>query len=69
MERAPIEALSMSPCGSDYAVVISPVSGLTISVVAWFCSALADVRRRSSGLVCHRPTHVERALSGVRQTT
>ncbi len=30
----------------DQAVVISPVSGSTISAVAWFCSARTDGRRR-----------------------
>ena len=36
----------MSPYDSDQATVISPVVGSTMSVVAWFCSALADARRR-----------------------
>ena len=45
MERAPIGALSISLSVVDQAVVISPVSGSMISV-AWFCSALAEERRR-----------------------
>ena len=45
MEGARIGALSMSPNVLDQVAVISPVSGLMISTVAWFCSVLADVLR------------------------
>ena len=51
MERAPIGALSMSLYGLDQLMMISPVSLSTISGVAWFCSALANVRRRPTDCV------------------
>ena len=47
MKRGPIGALFISLAALPaQVVVISPVSGSTISSVAWFCSALAAVRRR-----------------------
>jgi hypothetical protein len=57
MRMVPIGAIRIPSAQSFQVGRISPVSG-SAKIVAWFCSALAAARRRSSGLVCHRPTHI-----------
>lgn len=47
MKRATIGALFITSAAlPDQVVVISPVSGSTMSAAAWFCSAVTADRRR-----------------------